>query len=370
MIPVNTPLLDGNEKSYLLECIETGWISSEGPFVKKFEDLYSAKVGRKYGIAVSNGSTALDTALIALGIKEGDEVIMPTFTIISCATAITRIGAIPVLIDSEPDTWNIDTAQIEARITPHTKAIMAVHIYGIPADMDKITNLARKYNLKVIEDAAEQQGQLYNVKPLGSFGDISCVSFYANKNITTGEGGMILTNDHLLAERCRSLRNLCFNPERRFYHEELGYNYRMTNIQAALGLAQLERLDHFVLKKRWVGDKYNELLSDLSDKVELPLSKTSYAKNIYWVYGMVLKDNVPFDASEMIRKLSDEGIGARPFFWCMHEQPAFNKMGFFINEKYPVAEHIARKGFYIPGGLGITEDQINTVSEKLHKILK
>ena len=370
MIPVNTPLLDGNEKKYLIECIDTGWISSEGPFVKEFEDKFSAKMGRKYGIAVSNGSVALDASIIALGIKEGDEVIMPTFTIICCASAITRVGAIPVLVDAHPETWNMDVDQIESKITAKTKAIMVVHIYGIPVDMDKVSALAKKYNLKIIEDAAEQHGQHYKGKPIGSFGDISCVSFYPNKHITTGEGGMIITDDEQLADKCRSLRNLCFKPERRFYHEELGYNYRMTNLQAALGVAQLERIDSFITKKRWIGRKYNELLADLKDKLDLPLAQTNYAENIYWVYGLILKDNIPFEASEMINKLFEKGVGARPFFWCMHEQPVFHKMRLFTDEKYPTGERIARRGFYIPSGLALTEDEIKVVSQKLHEILQ
>lgn len=370
MIPVNTPLLDGNEKKYLTECIDTGWISSEGPFVKKFEEMFSGRMGRKYGVAVSNGSVALDAAIIALGIKEKDEVIMPAFTIISCASAITRVGAIPVLIDAHPQTWNMDVEQIEAKITHKTKAIMIVHIYGLPVDMDKVLELARKYDLKIIEDAAEEIGQLYKGKLIGSYGDISCFSFYPNKHITTGEGGMILTDNEELAEKCKSLRNLCFVPEKRFYHEELGYNYRLTNMQAAIGVAQLERLDSFIGKKRRIGKKYNELLADLNDKLELPLFQTDYAENIYWVYGMILRDNVPFDAQEMIKKLGEKGIGARPFFWCMHEQPVFKKMGLFENEQYPVGERIARRGFYIPSGLGLTDEQMTTVSIKLHEILR
>ncbi|HPM03325.1 MAG TPA: DegT/DnrJ/EryC1/StrS family aminotransferase, partial [Candidatus Cloacimonadota bacterium] len=224
--------------------------------------------------------------------------------------------------------------------------------------------------VKIIEDAAEEIGQLYKDKHIGSFGDISCFSFYPNKHITTGEGGMILTDNEELAEKCRSLRNLCFIPEKRFYHDELGYNYRLTNMQAALGVAQLERLDSFIEKKRWIGRKYNELLADLNDKLELPVFQTDYAQNIYWVYGMILRDNVPFEAEEMIKKLGEKGIGARPFFWCMHEQPVFKKMGLFENEQYPIGERIARRGFYIPSGLGLTDEQMTTVSIKLHEILR
>mgnify|MGYP006076975861 FL=1 len=243
MIPVNTPLLSGNELKYLTECIETGWISSEGPFIKQFEEKFAAYIGRQEGIAVSNGSGALDIAVQALKIGSGDEVIMPTFTIISPAQSVVTAGATPVLVDSDPITWNMDVAQIEQKITKKTKAILVVHIYGLPVDMDPILELCKKYGLYLIEDAAEVHGQTYNGKKCGSFGDISIFSFYPNKHITTGEGGMIMVDDPELAERCRKLRNLAFETQgRRFVHHELGWNYRMTNMQAALGLAQLEKI--------------------------------------------------------------------------------------------------------------------------------
>lgn len=366
-IPVNEILLDGNEKKYLLECIETGWISSEGPFVKQFEEQFAARVGRRYGIAVSNGSVALDTTVVALGIGRGDEVILPTFTIISCAAAIVRAGAIPVVVDCEPHTWNINISQIEEKITPRTKAIMVVHIYGLPVDMAPILSLASKYGLQIIEDAAEMHGQTYNNLSCGSFGAISTFSFYPNKHITTGEGGMLVTDDEELAVRCRSLRNLCFQPQKRFVHEELGWNFRMTNLQAAVGVAQLERLDEFVARKRYIGQQYTELLKDISC-LELPIVKTDYAENIYWVYGVVLKDEVSFDAEEAMRRLAQYKIGTRPFFWCMHEQPVFQKMGLFNNVSCPIAERIARRGFYIPSGLAITSEQIKRVASCLREI--
>ncbi|RZL04952.1 MAG: DegT/DnrJ/EryC1/StrS aminotransferase family protein, partial [Pedobacter sp.] len=237
-IPVNTPLLSGNELKYLTECIETGWISSEGPFITKFENKFSAYIGMEHGIAVSNGSAALDIAIKALDLGVGDEVILPAFTIISPAQSIVTAGAIPVLVDSNPLTWNMDVNQIEAKITSKTKAILVVHIYGLPVDMDPVMDLCKKYRLKLIEDAAEMHGQTYKGKMCGSFGDISIFSFYPNKHITTGEGGMLLCNDKVLADRCKKLRNLAFEPDkRRFIHYELGWNYRMTNLQAALGLA-------------------------------------------------------------------------------------------------------------------------------------
>ena len=369
MIPVNTPLLAGNEKKYLNECIDTGWISSEGPFVSRFENEFSAFIGRKHGIAVSNGSAALDIAVQALDIKSGDEVIMPTFTIISPAASITRAGGVPVLVDSDPDTWNMDVTQIEAKITPKTKAILVVHIYGLPAEMDTILELATKYNLKIIEDAAELHGQTYKGKKCGTFGDISIFSFYPNKHITTGEGGMILTDDELLAERCKSLRNLCFQPKRRFIHDEIGWNYRMTNLQAALGVAQLEQIEKFILRKREIGKLYTSLLSGHPD-LELPVSKTLNAENIYWVYGLIIKETTPFTVNEVCNKLGQAQIGTRPFFYPMHLQPVFQKKGMYLNESYQVAERLSDRGFYLPSGLGLTNEEIVVVANTLIDILK
>jgi perosamine synthetase len=366
-IPVNEPLLDGNEKKYLAECIDTGWISSEGPFVTRFEEKFAARAGRKHSIAVTNGTAAIDAAIEALGIGPGDEVILPTFTIISCLMQMVRAGATPVLVDSDPHTWNMDVTQIEAKITRLTKAIMVVHIYGLPVDMDPVLELCQRYGLKLIEDAAEVIGQTYRGKPCGSFGDISTVSFYPNKHITTGEGGMILTDDDDLAEQCRELRNLCFKPGKRFVHERLGWNLRMTNMQAALGVAQLERLDKFIEKKRWIGRMYNELLADLPG-VQLPLPRTDYAENIYWVYGLLLDESVGH-AESVMAKHAKAGVGTRPFFYPMHQQPVLRAMGLFAQEKHPVAERLYGQGFYLPSGLALTEGQIHTVVEVFKQII-
>lgn len=368
-IPVNEPLLNGNEKKYLCECIDTGWISSEGPFVKEFEQKMSVSVNRKYGIAVSNGTAALEVACQALEIGEGDEVIMPTFTIISCAMAVTKLGAVPVLIDSDINDWNMVVDEIEKKITKKTKAIMIVHIYGLPVQVDKVLELAKKYNLKVIEDAAEMHGQTYNGAPCGSFGDISTFSFYPNKHVTTGEGGMVVTDDEKIAERCRSLRNLCFRKDVRYVHDEISDNYRFTNLQAAVGLAQLERLEEFVQMKRHMGKYYTEKLQGIKG-LKLPVSKTSYADNIYWVYGLVLDENVNIDNREMQKLLAAEGIGTRTFFWCMHEQPVYQSMGLFEGEKYKNAEYLARKGFYIPSGLALTSEQMSLVVDGVKRVMK
>jgi perosamine synthetase len=367
-IPVNTPLLDGNEKKYLLECIETGWISSEGPFIKEFEQKFAARMGRKHGIAVCNGTAAIDAAVEALGIGPGDEVIMPTFTIISCIAQIVRNGGKPVLVDSDPITFNLDVKKIEAKITPRTKAIMIVHIFGLPVDVDPLLDIAKRHGLKVLEDAAEMHGQTYKGKPCGSFGDISTFSFYPNKHITTGEGGMILTDDDELAETCRSLRNLCFQGNKRFVHERLGWNLRMTNMQAALGVAQLERLDEFVSRKREMGKRYTEMLSDCRG-VHLPLPRTDYAENIYWVYGIVIDEPRGVDATHVMQQLAEKGVGTRPFFYPMHQQPVLRRMGFFDGVHLPVSERLYRQGFYIPSGMALTGRQIDQVAEAVKLVL-
>lgn len=356
-VPVNQPLLDGKEREYLDECITTGWISSEGPFVQRFEEEFAARVGRKYGIAMCNGSVAIEAVVAALRLGPGDEVILPTFTIISCIAPIIRAGATPVLVDSDPATWNMCVEQAAEKITPRTRAIMVVHIYGMPVDMDPILALAATHGLQIIEDAAEAHGQTYRGRSCGSFGDLSTFSFYPNKHITTGEGGMVLTDDPDLAQRCRQLRNLCFVPSRRFVHNELGWNFRMTNLQAALGVAQLERLDEFVMRKRRMGASYTSLLRGQAS-IDLPVEQTAFAKNIYWVFGVVLKDSVPYEAAEVMKRLSERGVGSRPFFWPMHEQPILKQLGLFIGEAYPVAERIARRGFYLPSGLALSADDI------------
>jgi perosamine synthetase len=365
MIPVNTPLLDGNEKKYLIECIDTGWISSEGPFVSRLEEGMCKLTGREHGIAVCNGSIALDIAVQALRVGPGDEVIMPTFTIISCAAAVVRAGATPVFVDADPATWNMCPDQVEQAITSRTRAIMVVHIYGLPVELAQILETARKHNLFVIEDAAEVHGQTYRGKPCGSFGHISTFSFYPNKHVTTGEGGMILADDPLLAERCRSIRNLCFQPHRRFVHEELGYNGRMSNLQAAIGVAQLETLSEHIVRKRQIGALYEQCLSSIPT-LQRPEISTDYAHNIYWVYGLVA-DTVEL-AEQIIQALAARRVGTRPFFWPMHQQPVFEQYAWFRKQVFPVAERLATCGFYLPSGLGISDEEIAQVCDIVRSV--
>jgi len=364
-IPVNTPLLIGNEKKYLNQCIDTGWISSEGPFVREFEEKFSKKVGRQYGVAVANGTVALECAVRALGLQAGDEVIMPSFTIISCVQALLNNQLKPILVDSLSDTWNMDVLSIRAKITPKTKAIMVVHTYGLPVEMDEILSLAQEFNLKVIEDAAEAHGLTYKGTPCGAFGDISIFSFYPNKLITTGEGGMIVMNDQDLYKQCCYLRNLAFdNP--RFVHQHLGYNFRMSNIQAALGLAQLEKLDEFIERKHEMGLLYQQGFQGI-DIIKCPVAETSYAKNIYWVFGLIIEN---IKAAKVMQALAQKNIGTRPFFYPMHLQPALNKMGLFKQEQYPKAEYISRCGFYLPSGLALSKNEITRVIEAVLSVLK
>ncbi len=369
VIPVNEPLLDGNERAYLEECVRSGWISSEGPFITRFEAELAERVRRKCGVAVANGSAALDIAVAALRLGPGDEVILPSFTIISCASAVVRAGATPVVVDCDPTTWNMTAEHVAAAISPRTRAIMVVHIYGLPVDIDPILKLAERHGLAVIEDAAEMHGQTYRGRPCGSFGTISTFSFYPNKLVTSGEGGMLVTDDLELAERCRKLRNLCFEPARRFVHEEIGWNYRMTNLQAAVGLAQLEKLDRTLERKREIGRRYTEELRSVPE-LQLPLERTDYAESIFWVYGVVLNESVEFDASDAMEKLRQVGIGTRPFFWPMHEQPVFRRMGLFEGASCPVSERIARRGFYPPSGVALTDIQITRVATEIKKIVK
>jgi perosamine synthetase len=317
---------------------------------------------------VSSGTAALYAAVDALDLQPGDEVVMPSFTIISCAQAVLAAGATPVLVDADPVTWCMDVAEVEPRITPRTRAIMAVHTYGHPVDMTRLREIAGRHSLPVIEDAAEAHGATYRGRRAGSLGDISCFSFYANKIITCGEGGMVLTDDAGLAARVRRYRNLEFRPERRFEHLRLGQNFRLTALQAAVGLAQVEDADARVARKREIGRRYAAALSGLPG-LQLPV-EMPWATNVYWMYGIVLDESVPFDASELASRLAERGVDTRPFFLGMHEQPALHDRGLFPNERYPVCERIARRGLYLPSGLSITDDAIDAVAGAVREALR
>jgi len=375
LIPVNEPLLGEQEKKYVLDCLDTAWISSAGHYLTDFENQFSAYCGARFGVACSNGTTALHLALAALGIGPGDEVILPTLTIISCALAVIYTGATPVLVDSDPLTGNINPALIEAKITPRTRAIMPVHLYGHPADMDPILALARQHNLHVVEDAAEAHGAEYKGQRVGALGDVGCFSFYANKIVTTGEGGMVITSNPDIADRARRLRNLAHSPQQRFLHDMLGFNYRLTNVQAAIGLAQLERIESSIAKKRWMAETYKTLLSDIPG-LTLP-GEQPYARNVYWMYAVLVNERSPIGRDELMSRLKQLGIDTRSYFIPIHQQPVFSKDARASrllppasrHEHYPVAEDLARRGFYIPSGMAITEAQMRQVSDALHQLM-
>jgi len=367
LIPVCLPFLDNNDKNSLLEAIDSGWISSDGPNVSKFENEFSLFIGTKFGVAVSNGTAALETAVYALNLTKGDEIILPSFTIISCVIALLKFGCKPVLVDIEPDTWNMDVSQIESKITNNTKAIMAVHMYGHPCNMDEIIRISNTYNLKIIEDASQVHGAIYKDKKCGSIGHISTFSFYANKIITTGEGGMVLTSDVILDKRAREYRNLCFIPEQRFLHNDIGNNLRMTNLQASIGLSQLRKISKLIDIKRKNGDYYVsklKLIKGLKTQVEL-----DQVFMVYWMYCIELDESTNLNAKFVMNKLYEKGIGTRPFFIGMHEQPALIKLGLFKNEYYPITSRVSRQGFYLPSGVGLKKDEIDYIVDTLNNII-
>lgn len=357
MIPVCEPLLAGNEEKYVLECLRENWISSGGKFIGKFEEGFAHYCGQKHGIGVCNGTVALHLALAALDIGKGDEVIMPSLTIASTAFAAIYCGAKPVFVDVEPDTWNIDPAKIEAKITRRTKVIMPVHMYGHPCDMDAIIRIARKHRLTIVEDAAQAHGAQYKCKMAGSFGKAACFSFYSNKLITCGEGGMVVTNDRKLAEKCRRLRNLGFLKKRRFFHKEIGFNYRMTNIQAAIGVAQLENAAGLLNRRRANAQMYDRLLAGI-EGLTLPVEREG-CRNAYWMYGAVVDRSFGIGRDVLMAKLRAKGVETRTFFIPMNQQPVLKKMGLVDKKsKYPVSDRLGRDGFYLPSGGGLTKDQI------------
>lgn len=368
MIPVSEPVVGQRELELVSDCLRTGWISSAGRYIGEFEGGWAAYCGRRHGIAVSNGTVALQLALAALDLQPGDEVILPTFTIISCAMAVVYAGAVPVLVDADANTWCMNVDLVEERITPRTRAIMPVHIYGHPVDMEPLLDIAERHRLAVVEDAAEAHGAEYQLpdgdwRRCGGFGAMSAFSFYANKLVTTGEGGMVLTDDDALAARLRLLRNLAFRSDRRFLHDELGFNFRITNIQAALGVAQLERIEAVVARKREIARRYEVGLRDIG-ALQLPV-EMRWARSVYWMYGIVVQPG-GMDAAALADRLRVAGVETRPFFLGMHRQPALRRTGLFNGEGYPVADGLAERGLYLPSGVGLSDDQVETVIAAVH----
>jgi perosamine synthetase len=365
MIPVWEPVLDGNEKRYVLDCLETNWISSLGSYITRFEETMARWCGVPHAVACSSCTTGLHLALTALGVGPGDEVVIPDFTLIVSANTVIQAGARPVLVDADPKTWCIDPAKIEAKIGPRTRAIMPVHMYGHPCDMEAILSIARRHGLLVIEDCAEAHGARIGNRLVGSFGDAACFSFYGNKILTTGEGGMVLCSDAALADRMRLLRNQAFDHPR-FVHREVGFNYRLTNVQAAIGLAQAEKVDEKVEKKREIARWYAQAFAGVED-VELPWEAPG-ATNVYWMYGVKLGDSFRRGRDGVMAAMKDKGVETRAFFCPMHRQPVFRKSDPRfpdVSGDYPVSDDLWKRGLYLPSGLGLTRGQVEEVVEKL-----
>ena len=369
MIPVNKFKLLATDRNILIKALKNNWISSAGPEVKEFENKFKKLIGHKYCSSVSSGSAALDVALKVIDIKKGDEVIIPNFTIISSAISVVKLGGTPIPIDCDFYNWNMKILEIEKNISKKTKAIIATHIYGYPIEIDKIKKICNKYKLILIEDAAEMLGHKYNGKFCGSFGDLSIFSLYSNKHITTGEGGMLLTSKKKYSTKIFDFKNLCFGKENRFNHYDISWNYRYTNIQASLGLNQLKRIDKIVKKKHEIGNYYFKHFKDIKNVILQP-NKLSYCKNIYWVFGIVIKKNNKNNIKEIIKKLTNNNIGTRPFFWPMHKQDAFKKKGYFKNINLPNSEFISKNGFYLPSGLGLTLKELKFVKDTVLSVLK
>lgn len=365
IIPVCEPTLTGNEMKYVQQAVETNWISSAGSFIREFESQFAAACGADYGIACANGTVAMHLAMSTLGLETGDEVIIPTFTMIATANAVTYCGAKPVLVDMEPDYWQMDIQQVADKITPRTKAIVPVHIYGHPVDMDPLMELADKHGISVIEDAAEAHGAEYKGRRTGGLGHAAGFSFYGNKIITTGEGGMVTTNDRELARLAWNLRDHAFSTERHFWHKYVGYNYRMTNLQAAVGLAQVEQLDAFTTMRRRNAQEYTCRLHGIPGITTPP--EAEWAKNVFWMYGIVV-DEATFGMSrDALRKaLADNGIETRTFFIPMHMQPVYWQT--FKGERYPQAERFCRDGLYLPSASSLTLSEIDYVTAVVREV--
>jgi perosamine synthetase len=364
-IPVCEPLLAGRELEYVTRAVSAGWISSSGGYVKEFEQAFAKYLDVPCAVTTTSGTAALHLALVAANIGPGDEVIIPSFTMIATAFAVCYTGAKPVFVDAEAATWNIDCAQIEPKLSQRTKAILPVHVYGHACDMDAIAGIAEARNLLVIEDAAEAIGSRYNGKPCGALGDLACFSFFANKLVTTGEGGMVVARDERFAERLRYYKNLCFpvNGPRRYTHEDIGFNYRMPNVLAAIGLAQLERADFYLECRRKNAARYDERLRGqrgIKTPPNLP-----YTLNSYWMYGILIEDDFGVSRDQVMRGLAEAGIDTRSFFVSMHRQPALAKYGCDVSGEYPVTDELARKGLYLPSGSGLSEADLDRTVDTL-----
>ena len=365
VIPVSEPDLRGNELKYVTDCVETGWVSSIGKYIPQFEQMFSLFCHVPYGVAVCNGTAALHLALVALGVKSGDEVIVPNLTFVATSNAVKYCGAIPVFADVDPETWTLDPKDLERRISAKTKAIIPVHLYGHACDMESILSTAKDHHLFVVEDCAEAHGALYKQEPVGSFGDVGCFSFYANKIITTGEGGMIVTKDKTLAERLAFLRDHAMSKTKKYWHPEVGFNYRMTNLQAALGVAQCERIENIIEQKRSHAQAYTTYLADCP-YIMLPPEK-NWAKNVYWMYSILLSENAPVNREIFMNMLREQEIDTRPFFCALSDLPPYAH-GLNTSRDFPVSAYLSKQGLNLPSSVKLTVDEIKFICETIKKI--
>jgi len=363
-IPVAAPIIGGNEKAYVMDCLESTWISSTGEYVERFETGFAEFCGVEHAISCSNGTTALHLALLALGLGPGDEVIVPTLTFVATANAVSYCGARPVFVDSEPGTWNIDPQLIEEKVTPRTKGIIAVHLFGHPADMDRILAVARRHGLFVVEDAAQAHGAEYRGRRVGSLGDAATFSFFGNKIITTGEGGMVVTSDRALASRARRLRSHGMDPDRRYWFPVIGYNYRMTNVAAAIGVAQLERVDWQIGRRLEVARWYRDRLRGVAG-LEWQ-QEQDWARHVWWMFSVVLGEVCPVERDLVMARLGEIGVETRPVVWPMHRLPAYQESG---AGTFPVADRLAERGINLPTWAGVTRDDVAYVSDGLIEAL-
>jgi len=366
-IPVCEPFLNGRELEYVQDCINTGWISSSGKYVKAFEEKFAEYCQVKYGVAVCNGTVALHLALVAADIGPGDEIIIPDFTMIASAFAVCYTGALPVFVDAEPDSWNIDVSKIEEKITNKTKAIMPVSIFGHPCEMERIWEIAKKYNLMIIEDAAESHGAEYRGKKTGSLADITAFSFFANKNMTTGEGGIVVTNNENLYDRSRYYKNLCFplDAPRNYNHNDIGFNYRMSNIHAAIGLAQVEKADEYRAMRIRNRKIYEQYLTNIPG-ISIQGTKSDVL-NVHWMNGLVVDPEIyGRTRKELIMHLSDNNIETRLFFIGMNRQPSLSKYGCSSGGNYPITDKLSEYGFYLPSGSNLSRDKIEFICELIN----
>lgn len=369
IIPVSQPVLTEAESRYVNDALKKGAISGfYGEYINKFEEGFAQFCGCKYGVSTTSGTTALHLALLALSIKNGDEVLVATLTNMATFFAVLYQGAKPIPVDIEPDTWNIDPSLLELKITARTKAIIVVHLFGHPVDMDPVIEVARKHNLRVIEDCAEAHGATYKGKIVGGFGDIGCFSFYANKILTTGEGGMITINDAAIAEKARSLKSLAFGPKDKFMHTDIGYNYRMTNIQAAIGCAQLEKIDSIIENKRTIAQLYTDHLKDISS-LQLPVEKP-YARNVYWMYHVALRGKFSNKRMEVMHHLKEYGIETREGFIPYNMQEFALSKGWVNRDACPIANDYALRCFYLPSGPSLPSDDLEYVTSSLRSFLE